>query len=169
MSRPLVLACVVIAAAGCASDDEPVEIDDPCVERPVIAGGSVELGLEDRFTPVVDGQEVELVLGAQGFWMFVINARVHDMGPGLDTKAVLVDAVDAAGEVATALAKACRQRPFEDAGDGSLELTTGFLVPLHPSRTPTLDGAAFTVRLEIRDAEGHRATDQRTLIARKPR
>ena len=160
---------MVMAATGCVSDDDAGDADDPCIERPVIAGGSVELGLDDQFTPVVDGQEVELVLGAQGFWMFVINARVHDMGPGLDTKAVLVDAVDSSGAIATALAKACRQRPFQDAGDGSLELTTGFLTPLHPSRTPTLDGAAFTIRLEIRDAEGHRATDQRTLIARKPR
>lgn len=154
-----------VTAAACSDGVEPA---DPCDDRPVIAGGAAELGLGMEFAPVADRQEAELVLGTQGLWMFLVNARAHDMELGSEAvEGVVIEATDTRG-ARISLESGCRTRRFEDQGDGTLQLATAFLLPLLPDVTPTIDGATITIRLEIRDSEGRRATDARTVIARLP-
>lgn len=143
-------------------------MDDPCADRPVVAGGSVELGLGDAFTPVTNGQDAAIVFGAQGLWMFVINARVQGMDTSAGDIGLLVDAVDVHGNRASLFDRSCRPRVFEDNGSGMLELTSGTLMPFDPNAVPHVDGGTFTIRLEVRDADGRRATDERTVVAREP-
>ncbi len=140
----------------------------PCDDHPVVPGGAVELGLGDTFTPVRAGQDVDLILGSQGLWMFVINARVQDMDGSAGDIGLLVDAVDVNGNRASLLDRSCRARKFEDNGSGMLQLTTGSLMPLDPNAVPHVDGATFTIRLEVRDVDGRRATDERTVVAHTP-
>ncbi|MBC7975731.1 MAG: hypothetical protein H7138_12200 [Myxococcales bacterium] len=157
--------CLITAgavSAGCATN-EPTE---PCDDRPVVPGGSAELGLGFEFTPVADQEQVELQLGTQGLWMFIVNARAYDMELGTG-EGVEIDAVDASGTVIS-LEAACRTREFDDQGNGTLQLSSAFLLPLLPDATPTLDGSTITIRLEIRDTKGRRATDERTIVAKLP-
>ena len=161
----LPLVCLV---AACSSDMEP-PVADPCAVKPVVAGGTAELGLGSAFMPVSDGQDVEVQLGIQGLWMFVVNARARDMDVGSGDREGVVDltALDQNG-AQVSLAVGCRVREFAQTNDGHLELTSAFLLPLLPSVTPVLDGAAITIHLEIRDDEGHRATDERSVVAHLP-
>jgi hypothetical protein len=163
LGRYCLLACAFLTA--CTSDPPST---DPCVDRPVVAGGSVELGLGDMFTPVDNGADVDLVLGAQGLWMFLVNARVQGMDASAGEIGLYVDAVDGNGARASLLDRACRARQFEDDGHGMLQLSSATLMPLDLNAVPMLDGATFTIRLEVHDAEGRQATDQRTVVAHIP-
>ena len=156
------LVCSITAACSSAAPDQP------CDDRPIVAGGAVELGLGDTFTEVRNGQDVDLVLGSQGLWMFVINARVADMDSGAGEIGVLVDAVDVNGARATLLDRGCRARKLEDTGNGVAQLTTGSLMPLDPNAVAMVDGPTFTIRIEVRDVDGRRATDERTVVAHTP-
>ncbi|MEO7734272.1 MAG: hypothetical protein ABIY55_25165 [Kofleriaceae bacterium] len=156
------LVCSITAACTAA------EPGKPCDDRPVVTGGAVELGLGDSFTEVHNGQDVNLVLGSQGLWMFVVNARVADMDASAGEIGVLVDAVDVNGQRASLLDRGCRARQFADNGSGLLQLTTGSLMPLDPNAVANVDGATFTIRIEVRDVDGRRATDERTVVAHTP-
>jgi hypothetical protein len=156
------LVCSITAACSSGAPGKP------CDDHPVVPGGAVELGLGDTFTPVRDGQDVELILGSQGLWMFVINARVQDMDASAGDIGVLADVVDGNGDRASLLDRGCRARQFEDDGSGALRLATGSLLPLDPNAVMAPDGATFTIRIEVRDADGRRATDERTVIAHTP-
>lgn len=165
LARSCLFVCAITAA--CTSDESPVS-NNPCDDHPVIAGGSVELGVGDTFTPITDGQDVDLVFGAQGLWMFVVNARVQGMDATAGDMGLFVDAVDVHGNRASLLDRGCRARMFEDNGSGMLQLTTGSLMPLDPNAVPTLEGATLTIRIEVRDVDGRRAIDERTVVARVP-
>ena len=152
--------------ASCSSDPDPTPADE-CAVKPLVAGGSVELGLGSTFTPVVNGQTADLQLGAQGLWMFVVNARVRDMSVGSDREGIIEAAVlDQSGNVIS-LGLGCRLREFVETADGFLQVTSPYLVPLVPDDTP-IDGTTVKIRLEVRDEEGRRATDERSVVAHVP-
>lgn len=165
---------VVCCLAACGSSMDPPIIEDPCALRPVVDGGSVELGLGSEFTPVVDGQDVSLQLGTQGLWMFVVNARAHDMDVGSgDQEGVVVFSVFDPNGAPVSIDFSCRVREFvpRDPGclaPGCLELASPYFLPLRPELTGQLDGARLTIQVEVRDSEGHRATDRRTVVAHLP-
>src|SRR4029078_10643493 len=69
------LVCVLSACSSNPGDS----MRDACMDLPIVASGSVELGLGTTFAPVANGQNVDLQLGAQGLWMFVVSARTCDM------------------------------------------------------------------------------------------
>jgi hypothetical protein len=167
---PTVLArcCLFVCSITVACSPAAPDASDPCEDHPVVAGGSVELGLGDTFTAVSNGQDVDVVFGSQGLWMFVVNARVQGMDASAGDIGLFVDAVDGNGNRASLLDRSCRARAFEDNGSGVLQLTTGTLMPIDPNAVPTIEGATFTIRIEVRDGDGRRATDARTVIAHMP-
>jgi hypothetical protein len=142
---------------------------DPCAVKPVVAGGSAELGLGSDFAPVVAGQDVELQLGTQGLWMFVVNARARDMDVGSGDREGVIDvaALDQSGEQIS-LELGCRVREFAETAGGDLQLTSPYFLPLLPTAAPGSEGAKVTIRLDIRDGEGRRATDERSVVAHLP-
>jgi hypothetical protein len=154
-------------ATACSSD--PSAPVDPCADLPVVAGGSVELGLGTTFMSIADHQDVDLQLGSQGLLMFVVNGRVRGMVLGAGD---LQGGIDAAAldqsHAVVSVATGCRSREFVDTAGGTLDLTVPYLLPMPPSLTATLEGAPITIRIEIRDTAGHRATDERTIIAHLP-
>lgn len=151
--------------AACSS--EPATPADPCAVMAVTTGGTAELGLGTDFTPVVDGQDAELQLGLQGLLMFVVNARVRDMdiGSGSPEGAVEVVALAQDGTQAS-LQSGCRVRVFTALPTGELQLDSPYFLPLQPALA--LEGARFTIRLEIRDVEGLQATEDRAIVAHLP-
>ena len=165
MHRWLLLLCV---AASCSSEMASPP-DDPCALKPVVAGGSAELGLGSSFAPVVAGQDVELQLGTQGLWMFIVNARARDMniGSGDQEGVINVAALNESGQQVS-LEIGCRVREFAATSGGDLQLTSPYLLPLLPTSTPGPAGLKVTIRLDIRDGEGRRAIDERAVVAHVP-
>ena len=151
--------------ASCSSENgAPM---DPCAMKPVIAGGSAELGLGSSFMPVVAGQNVDLQLGAQGLWMFIVNGRARDMAVGSGDREGVVDVAvfDKTGQTIS-LDLGCRRREFAETADGYLEFASPFLLPLNPSAM--VDGATVTIHLQVRDTEGRQAIDERAVVAHVP-
>lgn len=165
MHRWLLLLCF---AASCSTETGGPP-DDPCALKPVVAGGSAELGLGSSFAPVVAGQDVELQLGTQGLWMFIINARARDMDIGSGGREGVIDvaALDENGQQIS-LAIGCRVREFAETSGGDLQLTSPYFLPLLPTTTPGAAGLKVTIRLDLRDGEGRRATDERAVVAHVP-
>ena len=120
------------------------------------------------FTPITEGQDVPLQLGGQGLEMFVVNARARgmDLGSGDREGVVRFAAIDHNGQTIS-LEEICRVRAFMDLGDGSQQLASAYLMPLDPAAMG-LDSASITLRVEVRDRLGHRATDTRLIVARLP-
>ena len=119
--------------------------------------------------PVADGQNVTLQLGAQGLWMFVVTARARDMDVGSGDRQGVIDfsVRDQSGGTIS-LALGCRVREFAEMNDGYLGLTTPFALPLLPDASSNIEGARVTIHLEVRDTEGRRAIDDRTVVAHFP-
>jgi hypothetical protein len=167
------IAFVVLAACGTEGegmtppDAEPVF--NPCELAPTAQAGSVEPGLGETFTPIVEGQDATLTLGIQGLYMFVTNARVRDLevGTGDLRGAVRFAAFDTEGQVLT-LELGCRVREFIDLGDGSRALDGSYEMPFPPEVSDVLEGTSVTIRIDVRDRTGRQAVDQRTVIAHKP-
>ena len=139
------------------------------MDLPIVANGSVELGLGTSFTPVATGQNVELQLGAQGLWMFVVSARTCDMNVGAGDRegAIEATALDRNGQQVS-LGLGCRLREFAATGDCCLQPTSPYLVPLGASVSISAGGTPMTIHLEVRDVDGHRATDERSVVAHLP-
>jgi hypothetical protein len=142
---------------------------DACMERPILAGGSVELGLGHPFMPVVSGQDVDLQFGPQGLWMFVVNARTCDMDVGTGDRegAIEATALDRSGQQIS-IPLGCRVREFVETSDGCLQTTSSYLLPLRPDVPLSADGTPVTIHLELHDVDGHRATDERSVVAYVP-
>ena len=132
-----------------------------------MAGGTAEVGLGSAFTPVTDGQRVDLQLGVQGLWMFVVNVRTQDLdiAPG-QLGGITVGAVDQTGATLSALT-ACHTREFVVASDGRLELSSPYFLPMLPT-VDLLDGVVLRLDVEVRDLSGHRASDHRMIVAHDP-
>lgn len=155
--------------AACAADPGPAEVLDLCSTTVApVAGGSAQIGLGSQFSPMVDGEDVNVVHGPQTVWMFVVNVRVEGLDVGADTPAAVdFTAVDRAG-VQVSLAKGCRNLDFLAGNDGTVQLAAPYALVFDKAFWPVLDGDVLTVRADVRDRDGHHVTDQHTVIARMP-
>jgi hypothetical protein len=150
-------------AAACTSSEV-----DPCAAtagHAFVADGSAELGTGTEFTPVMDGQRADVVLGTQGLRMFVLNVRVRDLdvGPGQDG-GITASARDQDG-VTASMDYGCRTRSFEQHADGWLYATSAYFLPLTLDALAWIDGATVALQVHVRDGLGHEATDTRTVVA----
>jgi hypothetical protein len=162
----LLLACSLV---GACADDGATLPPDPCEVSPVVPGGAGELGLGETFTPVVDGQDVTLELGAQGLWMFIVNTRLPegDLRAG-DLAGVSASATFDSTRETISIDVSCRVRELAPAGTGYLQLDSPYLLPLQASLTPQLEGSHVTIELEVRDAAGRQGRDRRAVVAHLP-
>lgn len=169
--RLLILCCV--AAGACASKMDPPANDDPCAPRPVIPGGSAEIGLGSDFTPITDGQDATVVRGAQGLWMFVSSARTLDMNVGSgDLEGVVVFTAFDENNQQVSIDFRCRLREFlpraDAVGPPYRYMTEQFNLALEDSFYDRLAGAAVTLQLDVQDVDGRKATSRRTVTAQYP-
>ena len=150
--------------------------DDPCAPKPVVPGGSAEVGLGSDFTPIMDGEDTDVVLGGQGLWMFVANARTCDLnvGDGDHEGVVVFSVLDETGQ-AVSIDEVCRVRAFAERAGGGCPgganyryLSSIYQTPLLPDFSPRLEGARVTIQLEVRDLDGRRATSAHTVVAHFP-
>jgi hypothetical protein len=171
----LPIACT-LCMAGCTDPEEPE--DSACWPRQSSkAKGSIELGTGyDEYIPMPDA--VDLVYGLQGGFHFEVRARMRGLEPG-DTIDVLsklnpltrFQVFDAAGNginssiAPSSCGTALGYAPAKD-GDG-------FTFPPGQVRFP--DGVTtgifdkqYRVVVEIIDAFGGYATDEKLVIAREP-
>ncbi len=164
---PLVLASLLAACASSPSTPDPTDLCSSNLPR--VAGGTAELGFGSQFSPMLDGQDVSLQLGIQGFWMFVVNARVTDMNVGTDADAAAVQfqILDASGNVVS-LQTGCRDLDFLPAEGGALQLAAGYALPFDQTFGPKIEGAHVTIEVDVRDRDGREATDRRTIISHMP-
>ena len=174
--RALTPALVIGLASACSSPADPSGDDDPCALRPVVPGGSVELGRDGNpFTPIVDGQDMDLVVGSQGLDMFVLGARTQDLevGSGDREGVVVFSAFDAGGQLIS-FDFSCRIREFVPSTSpgsvsGSMILASAYGLPLRPEFiTPQLEGSRVTLQAEVRDTAGRRAIGRITVIVHLP-
>lgn len=143
---------------------------DQCPVKPLAAEGTVELGVGFTFTPVVDGQTVDAVVGVQGLTMVVLNARAQDMDLGIGSNAGYTSAFVLENGQAVAVTESCQVTDYEPASDGSdgVQLVTPLRMPLLPAYLATLDGATVTLSLEIVDQDGRHASDMHTVTLQLP-
>ncbi len=154
---------MLVLLAGCP-DGGP---SDVCGIASTGPGGSVEVGLGDPFIPVVEGMDVSAEFGLQGFYMFVVNARVRDLGV-IDGEAAVDFELTGAGGEALSRDNGCRVRMFTDIGGGTWQLDSASFLAIAPAFTATLDGTQVTLRVTVTDAAGLRAVDERAFTARLP-
>jgi len=165
--KAIVLVCLV---ASCSSEPSSPPVD-PCQVEPMFVGGTAEVGLGSEFSPIMDGQDVQLIFGYRNLYTVVVNARVQDMDIGADDRpgVVFLTAFDEGGQVIS-LDLSCRVREFVETAtaDGTQQLDSPYNLPLHPSFTPSLEGARIKIRLDVRDQDGIQAIDERTVVAHLP-
>jgi hypothetical protein len=158
---------VCLAAVGCTDDPAPFAVDE-CEPRPIMPGGRTEVGLGTEFAPIVNGQDVTLVEGFRRLWTLTVNARVSEMDVGADDHGGVVYFEAWQGERRVSLDVGCRVREFESAGKGAFQLSSDYILSMHPDYTEILDGALLTLRVEVQDRHGRRATSERTVITHLP-
>jgi hypothetical protein len=158
---------IVFVAACAAEQPKPT---DPCVDKPVVAGGSVEFGRADgAFKPIIDGEHLTLQPAIQHLYMFVVSARTHDLDVGTGDLQGLVEfaARDPKGEIIS-LQTGCRVLDFMPVAGGYLEFANPFGVPFAPAVAKQIDGTTITIEVVIRDHEGRRATTAHSIVAHMP-
>jgi len=154
--------------AGCSDPGDETKICDVSVRG---EGGVAEVGLagtNDVFTPITEGQEIQVELGLQGLYMFVMNTRVRGMRIGPEEQgAISIHARADTGDVVFSLEVGCREREFVDGPEGAV-LASPFWVAIDPSYYSTFDGTPVRLQTIVRDADGIEAMDERRVIARMP-
>jgi hypothetical protein len=159
---------VCLGAIGCVADEPAPFAVDECDPRPVKPGGRTEVGLGTEFAPITDGQDVTLVEGFRRLWTLTVNARVTDMDVGSDDREGIVTFAAFAGDQQVSLDVGCRVREFEATGRGAFQLSSDYILSMHPDFTPILDGAMLTLRVDVHDRHGRRAASERTVITHLP-
>jgi hypothetical protein len=150
-----------------ADDPAPFAVDE-CEPRPVKPGGRTEVGLGTEFAPITDGQDVTLVEGFRRLWTLTVNARVSEMDVGSNDNEGIVNFTAWQGEQQVSLDVGCRVREFESAGRGAFQLSSDYILSMHPDYDDILDGAQLTLRVDVRDRHGRQAASERTVVAHLP-
>ena len=171
--RSSILLVLLAACAGTTKGDDDSGVGgNPCAVGTIVPGGSVELGAGVAeggvFQAITDGQDLQVQLGSQGLWMFVLNARTRDMAVGAgDLEGIIDFSLIDSGGTEVNVQTGCRVRTFS-ALDDYLALDFGYALPYSPDFNAQIEGHTVTIHLELRDHEGHRAIDERHVVAHLP-
>lgn len=179
--RPALATWAAVAlASGCSAggDDAPDGDGDGSGCREIEAeeeGGEVELGTGyDAFVPLTD--DIGIIAGPQGGFHLNLNARVRGLGLGnpgdlLDPEnpSTVFGIYAADGERLDIDACPVRVGYQADGDDGVLPrgVSVVFEVSSVDELEPLFDGPVL-VRVEVTDARGRHAVDERTVVARAP-
>lgn len=157
----------LVAACSSPSTDSSKDMDvcAATAGQAVVAGGTAELGTGNAFTAIPTGGTVDVVAGSQGLHMFVINMRVRDLDVSLDKGAAVTVSVHDQNGVSLAMDFGCRARFFEPNADGWLYADQPYNQPLTLDALARIDGTMVTLQIDVRDDQGHEATDMRTVVA----
>lgn len=141
LSVVLVALATVVSVAGCA-DAPPVE------------DAALELGTGSwRFEPLEDGQEVELVRGAQGGWHVWISVRVKGMQGEPPPLRLTVQPADESRAAATSEVLL----PFDPPRDDGWRQLVGYTGVVNDPSCLVGELVRFTVEMPMADGEVMRA------------
>ena len=170
MLRPAsALLMMVMPLAGCPSSSEPAaDAPPPCWPDPEPGApeGEVELGLGgDAFVPVAEDDPVELISGPQGGHHFILRSRTRGMLPGEDrsTKTLFTALTEDGEEID--IFECPYDVPYEPAADDFLLLREEIFLIIEEEHVPSIDGTPLLFRVEVIDADGRYARDERMLTA----
>lgn len=138
--------------------------------------GRVELGTgTGGWEPLVPEQEVPLYTGPQGGHHFIMHARIEGLLPGDPaTPGQLANPItrfevflpdDAGVEHEIDMMFPPFHLGYEDAGDGWYELASGRIMQIQEEAVAGVVGARVHITVEVTDASGKVATDDRWLHA----
>jgi hypothetical protein len=155
------------AAAGCSAPE-----DAPCWPGPArdAPRGEVELGAgEDGFAPLAPDQDLYLERGPQGGYHFAVWPRMRGMLPDTDgtTSNRFTALRDGEQKIDVFL---CPHRLLyvEDSTDsGYMQTQRRVLVIIDDEYASGLDGHRVLLRVEVLDADGRYALDERWIVARQ--
>lgn len=137
-------------------------------------GASVELGTgPSEFEPLDNEQDLPLFPGTQGGAHFFLQAKIAGLSPGERSGAREVNPSTwfsihlENGEDITGLD--CEYpRAYVESDGGKYELPYGRAVQIDPAYLETIYGQRVRVMVEVMDAQGRYATDERWVIAVEP-
>jgi hypothetical protein len=158
---------MAMSLSGCPSDPPP---DPGCWTEPAPDAplGEVELGLGGgTFTRVAERDPIELQTGTQGLHHFILRSRTRGMLAGEDgSTATMFGAFDEDGQKIDIL-ECPYQLPYEPSPDVDdfLLLREDIFLIIDEAYVPSIDGRSLLFRVEVIDADGRYARDERTLIA----
>lgn len=155
------LAALLPALAGCPPPEMSPDIGPP----PIGPDGAtlwVELGTgTDRFVPIADGADLELVHGVQGGWHVDLTARIHGTDP--EGTVLRFQILDGTGALVAETPIAVTSRRL--VRDGWTWTRTGDIVILSMPDPPAVLGAEVTARVAIeRDGVLASADERRVTI-----
>ena len=162
------VAVLVVAGAACSSTDSPPDsgMSGPCWKDlgPNAPPGEVELGAGvDMFEPLAADAPLELIRGPQGGHHFTVRSRIRGMNSKADTffTAFLEDGsrID--------LYRCPFEIPYDVAEAGGFFGMKRGSINLIVSETfvPRLPGSRVRIHVEVADADGRFATDERFIVA----
>lgn len=160
--RSALLALAVVACGGTSSTPP-----DPCAVTDDAGSGDVELGLGSAFATITDGETVQLQLGGQGLWMFVIDVRTLGLAVGSDSPGALSAVIEESGTIVS-LFPGCHPESFVPLIGGGEQLANAYLLPFDPTLEASPDGKQFTLHVSVGDLDGRTGSDEHTVIAHVP-
>lgn len=156
------------ALSGCSGASQAPDAgrDAPATTARVEIGtGTVE------FEPLADGDELILWAGPQGGHHFIVHARIQNLSPGDWQQPSLPEnpttrflAFDEAG-VQLDLSLPPYALGYRDIGDEWLYLPSGRFLRLIEAEVQRLFGTRVRIRVEVEDADGNTASDERWIVA----
>ncbi len=170
-SFPLAILSFAVALPlnwGCGNESES---PDAGLETVELGTGTVS------FEPLIENQELTLIAGLQGGYHFVVHARMKEMLPGDPSRP---------GQLGNPITQFLifkedgtridiRTPPYRlgyrEATGGFYDLPSGRILQLDQdlvidqALVPEIYGTKVRLRVEVRDAQGKRATDERWIIA----
>ena len=134
-------------------DTEELEVSET-PQEPFFEVGTNITGANtpDSFTPLIDGNELNIELGFQGLWMVVLAFRTRDV---LSGKLTIITKITVDGVVQGELGLAKQQTL--PGGQGIDYYYNLFLVVMDPS----VAGQSGVIELSVEDAEGTRIEETR--------
>jgi hypothetical protein len=171
---PLVSA-VPAGIAGGACDGPPVEaVVDAGATIDATPGGVAEIGTGMlEFEPVAAEEELGLVAGPQGGYHFIVHARIREMEPGDPMRAGIPEnpftrftCFSEDGRRIDVGVPPGLRIGYRTGDGGWYELPSGRILQIYNEEVPGVVGQRVKISVDVSDAAGHRAIDERWIVVR---
>jgi hypothetical protein len=148
------LLALTLLLAGCAAEEEPL---------PTEKGLRIEVGAGRTFTPLRDGDVVEMVRGSQGGYHIFVSLRAWELSSPRAEVELTLTRVEDGREMAFPYKL---QRPFEPGPDARSPATVESVL-LMLTDPPQADGRQMRLTASVLSEFGERATDARTITLQR--
>ena len=136
----------------------------------LVPGGRCELGSGLlAWQPLLAEQDMHIVMGPQGGYHFIVQARIAEMAPGDPATPGQAQNPSTTFSCFRADGKQIDKRypPYRlgygQSAAGWFELSSGRILQIDNGEIPALYGTRVRIALEVRDSVGHQAKDERSV------